>query len=280
MSRIALLLTGQLRTYQLCKHIVKKLIIENNNVDVFMSIDSCNKLQCIYGNPIDTTTDQQIQEAVEFYKPVDVFINKNYENEYLEYIKLIDKDKVEKYMPIDFIKVIFQQYYVVDQAYKMLEKHITNHHKHYDLVIRLRFDQYIWEETSKGLITNIITDNNNNILFNQTNIELVQKLVKNRFFNLDPMNQPKRMNVIGFGKFSSYDFVNDQFFTHGIDLLHMMRTFYKLIPYYLNLLASPGEFFPLDGAHIEHIFYRFLKDNHIKVMKSSISGIFVREKYK
>ena len=280
MARIALLLTGQLRTYDLCKHIVKKLIIERNNVDVFMSIDACNKLQCIYGNSTDQTKETKIKEAIEFYKPVDFFVNYDYEDEYKEYIKAIDKDSVEKYMSLDFLKVIFQQYYVVDKAYKMLDKHIKNNNKEYDLVIRLRFDQYIWESMSSHLFNGIIKDKNNHILFHPQNINLLQRLIKNTAFNLDPVNRPNRINVFGFGKIANYNYINDQFFSHGMDLLPIMNIFYKQISFFLNLCASPGEIFPTSGAHIEHIFYRFLTYHKINFYRSNISGIFVREKYR
>ena len=45
--KIAILLTGQLRTVDVCKYIVFNSIIKKYNTDVFLSIDINNNLQCI-----------------------------------------------------------------------------------------------------------------------------------------------------------------------------------------------------------------------------------------
>lgn len=276
-NKIALLLTGQLRTYELCKYIVKNMIIDKNNVDVFMSIDSNNSLQCLYENSTEITTDKSINDAINYFKPVNYFINyqDKYDIEYEKYIKSINKENVEKYMTIGSLKLVFEQYYIVHKAYEMLQNHINNTNQKYDIIMRLRFDQFIWDENNKDLIRDINKTANNKIIFDNINIDKIKSISFNRTFTFDPP-LPNTINVFGCGKKSNYYYVNDQFFTHASDLIPIMMRFYKDIKLILNICSQPDQIFPKDGAYIEHIFYRFLKLYNVHINKSNFGGEFVR----
>ena len=73
--KIAILLTGQLRTWKLCKELLKKQLLDHYDCDIFMSIDKSNKLQNSNKNNMLDTPIEEITEAIEFYKPISVFYN-------------------------------------------------------------------------------------------------------------------------------------------------------------------------------------------------------------
>jgi hypothetical protein len=77
--KIALIITGQLRTYKLCGNILKNTVIDKYDTDVFLSIDTCNTLQNDDLNYTNNSSDNDIQDAINFYNPKDVFINNNYD---------------------------------------------------------------------------------------------------------------------------------------------------------------------------------------------------------
>ena len=72
--KVALLLSGQLRTYELCKHNIKGAILDKYDTDVFMSIDKTNTYQWDYLNPTDKTEDTKIKDAIDFYKPCEYYV--------------------------------------------------------------------------------------------------------------------------------------------------------------------------------------------------------------
>ena len=78
--KVALLLTGQLRTNELCKHITKKTLIEKYDVDTFLSIDKDNKLQEAYLNHTEKTSDDVISKVIEYYNTIDSYICESYDD--------------------------------------------------------------------------------------------------------------------------------------------------------------------------------------------------------
>jgi len=42
-NKIAIVLYGQVRSFEVCKHLLKKIIIRDNDVDIFMCIDPDNR---------------------------------------------------------------------------------------------------------------------------------------------------------------------------------------------------------------------------------------------
>ena len=69
--KIAVLLTGQLRTIAYTKQI---LLSSFPHADFFLSIDKDNTQQNINLNSHCTTTDQDIEAAIDFFKPKAVFL--------------------------------------------------------------------------------------------------------------------------------------------------------------------------------------------------------------
>lgn len=271
--KIALLLTGQLRTWRMCKYLFKNMIIDKYNTDVFLSIDMCNKLQCLHKNDSNVTTSIEVNDATSFFKPIKYFVSENYNKEF-ELVKKNINKSVEKYVRIDDTKLLFEQYFIVMNAYKLLKEHISETGVKYDIVIRLRFDQYIWTSDTSRIISDI-KKYNNDVVYDDENIVLLDSLTQNMILDLDTM-YPNTINLFNFGDFQShgYKYANDQFFTHDHDMIEVMSDFYRQLPSLLNACASGT--FPNHGCIIEHMFYNFLMNNKITMLHSKIRGIFVR----
>ena len=125
--KVAVLLTGQLRTFEMVKYLHMNALIKQYNADVFLGIDISNKLQVEYTNSIVDTEEQYVINAINFFKPIDTFVLKNFS------LEGVPNNDIRR----------FRQYYLVKNTYKILKTHIDNNDIKYDLIIRLRFDQYI-----------------------------------------------------------------------------------------------------------------------------------------
>lgn len=309
MTKIALLLTGQLRTWKMSRYLIDK-IKEEYNIDIFLSINKNNNLQNEYFNNIETSNNNEINEAIKYFNPKDVFISSNYDNNYI-YNKIyrskvvytpisLDKDneniickkidkkiifnklyninnsiKTEKNEDLRHYKKIFEQYFIVYKAYELLEKYIKKTSTKYDLIIRLRFDQFIWNNNDfKKYNLQSINNGKNRILFNDTNIE---KCKNNDIkIKLDD-GKENTVNVFGGGCYKNYAYVNDQFWCHKPDLIEKMKSFYESLPNIVN--SCKKNFYPEYGCWIEDFFCKFLVENNINIEKSCLDGVFIRQNF-
>ena len=173
---------------------------------------------------------------------------------------------------------MFVQYANVKKAYELLKQHGSN----YDLVIRVRFDQILWNANTS--ILHEALEKSNQVatpftqvfdtLYNKVNKDIVSALSKRFTLELDTP-EPNTASVFGIGVVHGYPIVNDQFFSHGPDLIDVFSRFHDEMP---SLFAEcAATFFPDRGALIEHIFYKFLFRYRINVKKSVLLGEFVRE---
>jgi len=275
--KIALLLTGQLRTNKLCRHLIKNILIDKYDTDIFMAIDANNMLQCEHKNSKNTTNQTDISDAITFFNPINHFISYDYTDEFNNILLKFDRANIGKYTNPLFLKIICQQYYIVDKAYKMLQTHIDTTGAKYDLIIRLRFDQYIWSDSISDMLTKLIRiPNTNNIIYNNENIELIKAITKDLTIELDT-DIPNQVNVFGYGPFHNYYYVNDQFFTHGQHLISTVSKFYEEMVPIINKCAITT--YPNNGACIEYFWYIFLTNHNITIAKTKNNGIFVREFY-
>ena len=275
--KIALLLTGQLRTNKLCRHLIKNILIDKYDTDVFMSIDGNNLLQTETMNSKSATSIEDIRDAIAFFNPVDSFVSYDYTEEYNKIIPFIDEIIEKKFVKISTLKLTYQQYYIVDKAYKMLQTHIDKTGIHYDLVIRLRFDQYIWSEATSSILPTLIKQPNTyNILYTPENIELMKEITKNFKIELDT-DVSNQVHVFGYGMCSHYPYVNDQFFTHSHDLILTISKFYEEMTSIINTCGVTV--YPTNGCVPEHFWHMFLKNHGLTVALSKVLGIFIREFY-
>jgi hypothetical protein len=251
---VAVLLTGQLRTFEMTKHIHMNCLINPYNADVFLSIDPDNSLQNEFRNSTSRTNNDIINDAITFFKPIDTFI--------LD----VDVDPTNCHY-----KHMLKQYFVVQSAYKMLIKHCTNNSKKYDVIIRLRFDQFLYNKQipkCNGLMHGI-----KGVLFNDYNIDIVKTYTKDKTFALNALDD-NTIYGYGYGREVHYNFANDQFFFHNQSLLTKMHNFYDhIIPIIEWAKTQVGE-----AIKIECIFYLYIRHfNDIELKRSHILGFFIRE---
>ena len=290
MVKVALLLTGQLRTWNMCKILVDKLK-QDYDIDIFLSIDANNLLQNEYENNTQLSQKDEIDAVIKYFLPKDIFISYEYsENDYLT--KLLPNKKVytpmnripnyvgniicgdntnnlinikqlfynnnceltQKYDNLKLYKKIFEQYYIVYKAYELLEKYIETTSTNYDLIIRLRFDQFIWNTNNNHFEKynfQSIDNDKNKILFNQYNI--TQTINNFDIIKLTLDNgKDNTIQVFGGGCYKYYAYVNDQFWCHKMDLLLKMKNFYTNLHNIINDCKTT--FYPEYGCWIEHFF--------------------------
>ena len=263
--KIAVLLTGQLRTFDMVKYLHMNTLISKYDCDVFMSINLDNILQCENKNSHEKTINEKIENALYFFKPVDYIILDNFNDE-------IERIKRTMNFWDDSYKLLFIQYYVVKNAYNLLINHINKSGVQYDIIIRLRFDQFIFTD---GMSFGEIYDNKlETILYNESNIRLLDELTKDKKIFFEEVLD-NTIYLLGFGDFFHYKYANDQFFYHNSTILNYIFNFYDrisdLIEYCNNNEIGNK------GALIECIFHLYLTNNNIYIKKSNISGIFIRE---
>jgi hypothetical protein len=314
--KYAIVLTGQLRSWEFCKHIISN-IKQHYDVDLFLSIDLCNILQCLNECNSEPTSTNEVTKAIDFYKPIAYYYNNYYNpiscnkqitnpnykfNEFTNtnipyknrnYIlgESFDNGEILKFnnlfmitdkgnnislnkikstqIPLQGFKILFEQYFYVYKGYELLEKHIKNTNTKYDSIIRLRFDQLIWNRNTQFYFPNgnIIPDSyNTNILINE---------LKKKKINLDTSND-NEICVLGGGIYKNYGYVNDQYWCHNMEQISMMKNFYIELPSIIQDCINT--FYPIDGCGIEHFFARYLHKNNCTIKLSKLAGIFVRNK--
>lgn len=305
--KIAIILCGQIRTFNLTKWILQTIKNEYD-CDIFMGIDPNNLHQNENLNDKQSTKAQVIEQSIEFVNPKQTYIfdetefNKSFKNlnfymqrnipkETTSSEELITKTntfwKINK--PVDESKTnfkksinhidnytkIFRQYFLVNECYKMLINHINSANTKYDIIIKLRFDQLIWTDSEFWASNhNCKVNKHGDPCYNQDNIDLFKSITKN--IDIEFINQEHNMlSVFGCGTIKTYAYVNDQFWTHGMDLIEKMSKFYENLIHIINL--SNKEHSIYSGANIEHYFLRYLFNNNINIQKTNISGRFIRE---
>ena len=255
--KVAVLLTGQLRTFEMVKYLHMNALIKQYNADVFLGIDISNKLQVEYQNSIVDTDKQLVINAIEFFNPIDIFVLKNFS------LKGVPNNDIRR----------FRQYYLVKKTYKMLKTHIDNNNIKYDLIIRLRFDQYIFS-TEVPILPGLWNEKLEVILYNEDNINILKNYPLDKKFIFEEIND-NTIYVFSFGDFSTYKYANDQFFYHNHSLIEKMFNFYDnmldIVKYCIKQTGGGTQ------CLTEYIFYTYITNNNINLKESNINGIFIRE---
>ena len=264
--KIAVLLTGQLRTFHMVKYLHLNSLISQYDTDVFLSIDLDNSLQCLNQNSNSKSNMNDAKKAIEFFKPKGHFILENFNGEF---------NKLKQSNPHirQGEKLLFEQYYVVKNAYRLMLDHIKNTNKKYDAVIRLRFDQFVWSKECFNIFQNI-NKKGNKVIYSKENTDKLNALSKGKKIIIPPL-MDNNIYVFGWGKHKHYNYANDQFWYHGHKLINTIYRFYDDMPRLLHIAIKNNK--GQQGALIEHLWYRYIVNNKINLNKSAIGGEFVRE---
>jgi len=269
--KIALIITGQLRTYKLCGNILKNTIIDKYDTDVFLSINKLNNLQNQGLNSKIDSSNDDINKAIQFFNPKSVFVSYGYDDifENLEVNKTLRENRL-----------VLEQYYIVQQGYKLLINYSKTNNINYHAIIRIRFDQFIWSDSANILSKILIGTNNYNdqirIIYNEENIKLVHDNSKDLKMDIDIPNTNEIYVFGGGGINSNYSWVNEQFWIHSMNLIDTMSIYYDDIPNIIDEV-SRHNLSSHNCPYMELIFSTFLNRNKIQVIKSKIHGQFCYE---
>ena len=69
--KIALLITGQLRTYKLCGNVLINTLINKYDTDVFLAIDMDNSRLNIGKNIGVMASNDEVNDVINMFKPID-----------------------------------------------------------------------------------------------------------------------------------------------------------------------------------------------------------------
>ena len=309
--KIALILSGQLRTWKMCGELLKKQLLDHYDCDIFMAIDHTNKLQAENKNDKSETLTDEIIEAIRFYKTISIF-NDNidysslsdfptqlksykFDNNYKDNITYeITSDKKFKFNKISIIpdnyteinvsvennlqlQLFFRQYYYFTKAFEMMNNYSKNNNITYDIILRVRFDQYIFDRNYNNyniLYSKLEKNNNSDILYNINNINIIKNFENNLKLEFENNIKDNEIYILGGGIFNNaYIYVNDQFFYFNYNTLELFNNFLQKIT---EEYADAAKNYWVMGAHIEHQFAKFLVKNNLSIKQSLFGGIFIR----
>ena len=274
--KVALLLTGQLRTYELCKHLVKNILIDNYDTDVFLSIDINNTLRRVPSLNSDKNIDvNTIADVISFFNPKKTYICEDYSNEFNRQVKKLSSDSIT-FSNGNFHNLIMEQCYIITQGYRILKEYVDSTGIKYDVVMRLRFDQFIYSP-SCDVLSNFVTFDSawaRIVKYTSDNIHKVAEITKDLKIDVDI---PKSNEIYVFGH--TNDWANDQFWIHSHDSIEIMEKFYDEIPIIMNDNVKADKNFLLYGPILEKIFLKFIKKYNLEPKLSVVIGEFCREFY-
>jgi hypothetical protein len=264
-KKIAVLLTGQLRTCDMLKYLHINTLISKYDADLFLSINLNNEYQNQNLNSHKKSEESHAKEIIDFFNPIDYVIHYDFSDE-LNKLQYNTQINLMKY------QLILQQYWIVKNAYNLLINHIHKTNQQCDFIIRLRFDQFIWTDTT-NIFDKLIMENNN-IIYNKENIELIDKHSKENKIEFDEIAD-NHIYLLGLGDFFHYKYANDQFWYHNSKLIGLMHAFYDNLVELL--IYCENNEIGNNGCLIECAFYTYLSKNNVIMQKSNVRGIFVRE---
>lgn len=246
--KIALLLTGQLRTINLVKYLYLYGIVDKYDTDIFMSINA------------DNSQAESVNDIINFFQPKRHFVMTSFD-------EILPKRYFKKY------NQMYQQYFIVDKAYQLVKEYINETGTNYDVVTRLRLDQFLYAENLDDIYPKLDKKECGDIIYNDHNISLFENEIKDckiPFYHV--LN--REIYVLGYGKYDHFDYVNDQFFYHDSTLIDTMLLYYKnlnrLLDIAINQEGNKGR------CLYEHIFNIFLRENGLIVKNANLVSHFIR----
>lgn len=271
--KVALLITGQLRTYKLCRNFIKKSIIDMYDTDVFLSIDTNNVLNCNPEHPTHETKTSDVEDAIQFYSPVDHWVCDSY-NEVFNCDKKRLRPLSISILPLDRYKLVFEQFYLVKNAYRMLKTHIEKTGVHYDIVIRTRFDTVLYPHDCHISTRYIHTSFPNMLLYN---LNMDTKTITDTDLNLQPPTNAE-VGVANFFINGQYSCVDEHVWVHSHSNIETMYSYYDTLFDIVNEISVELPGF-VNKAYAEIFFHIFLQKNSLQPIRNNFKVYFCREYY-
>jgi hypothetical protein len=316
--KVALLLTGHLRSWKITRSLVKNMLMDHYDCDIFMSINAENNFFGMNRNECFYSSDEEISEALDFFKPVDHYINKTQfkEHEFSQFRKNIDEKPAKVFVvPEDketiisnfdnnitinklfygfhnyyvdnnqfnyLYEVASGQYFIIHKAYELLKNHISNTGKNYNIVIKLRFDNFFCQCTHEMKLVDFDFFKENahsylkyNMVHSLENKKRAEKNSINLKLDLNKYtNLKNNIYLPGFGSFDNYAYVPDQYWVHGSDLIDIMHSCYEKLPVIIN--HSKETCFPYRGCNQEHWLCKYLHENNVNMSVGFMVASMIR----
>lgn len=152
--RVAVCISGQMRSFRECYPDIYKYIIEPNKADVFLHTwyDEDQLEQCAYDTRRTNTTFKKgdDQELISLYKPVAYLVEKpilfknpniRLPTSYIQRTRAsIHKECTEQEVIEHAVHSTYSMFYSIYQCNQVKEEYVYKNNIHYDMVIRLRYD--------------------------------------------------------------------------------------------------------------------------------------------
>lgn len=294
--KIAVLLTGQLRTIDFTKKILRDSF---QGADFFLSIDRNNEQQNLPLNSTKATSDDKVKLAIDYFQPKNYFINnglpESFKNKFRFPIYFVSKHNAKNNLPNyenylsgkiyqasqgflpkiilrSGFKKLFEQYFYVKQAFKIMQKYELDQGFQYDIVVRLRFDQLIYNsETIKRLHPRMGYNPENIAHANDSSLAIS--------ISLGDIPEGNAV-VFGHGNNGNYYIINDQHFIAKRRTALAISCFYDELANIINKSISTN-CYPTHYAQVEYFFCNHMINHGIKLIKSeslNYGGMFIRDK--
>jgi hypothetical protein len=167
-------------------------------------------------------------------------------------------------------KILFEQYHYVHQAFSLMRQHEERTGIDYDVVIRLRFDQLLYDDVLLSALPHPLT-------YSAENIRLMEGLSERLHLDFQSLSDDEVV-VFGHGPWRHYYCVNDQHFVLTSRGARRFLSFYTDLAGLIEA-AVETDAYPTHEARIEYFFSVWLARNGFKLRLAKefgYGGQFVR----
>lgn len=319
MMKTAVLLTGQIRTIELTKKVIRDTFPE---ADFFLSVDRSNQLQCgDLNSKVDTET-EAIERLMAYFRPKGHYVDYGQPEDYRDPSVLSRRIRVSKFrasrseltyddyhrgelyrkgtsfLPtllhtledrlLTFVhpkllrpffdtyqvevvhKILFEQYYYVQKAIDLLRKQERTSGEAYTTIVRLRFDQLLYN-------TQTLERMQGHLKFSPENIAFMDSADLGLALDFSTLADDEIV-VFGYGHLHHYFYVNDQHFVMTAEGLRKMENFYGEL-HGLIVDSILSDTYPTHEGRIEYLFGLWLSRKKFRLRKAEefgYGGKFIR----
>lgn len=304
--KVGVLICGQLRSWRMCGPILRRLLLDRYDADVFLCVDLNNSVQSEHKNPSVASPWSEFQAAVDLYRPVRIWWGHQFAwlpwtrptpyliahqpgqihchlsptREYCVQGTHYDRTTPKIALLADTRRIyepVFRQYYFVQHGLTMIRDYAEETGIKYDMVFRTRFDQLFFHpDLDAALYSHLPRNPHNKKLIYTPNPVLPTTILPP--LPLDRPGSDSEIYVFGAGNNSGMFYINDQYWICSYkQATEVMIRFGGAELERLFRLFEDEECWFGREAWTEIVFGRFLVENNIRIYKSEIpDGDFIR----